>query len=117
VLLAVYRQRVYLRDPLAKVYRDSVRQEGLRVYINYTNDVLVQDPKGAAPYMVQHWNELPGTPQVLKCMRGMVCWSDHDHATLVALAKAADSDGTATMSDREVTLRQANGSTIRITLR
>ncbi|MEG9436791.1 hypothetical protein JAO29_11525 [Edaphobacter sp. HDX4] len=116
VLVAIYRERLFLRDPLAKVYRNGVRQEGLRVYINYSNDILVQDSGGAPLYMVQHWNESPGFPQELKCLRGMVCWTDHDHATLVPLAKGDPAPST-TMSDREVTFRQGDSSTIRVTLR
>jgi hypothetical protein len=117
VLVTVYRQRLFLRDPLAKVYRNGVRQEGLRVSINYSNDVLVQDPNGAPLYLVQHWNESPGFPQELKCLRGMVCWTDHDHATLVPFAKAGDPAASTMMSDREVTFRQRDSSTIRVTLR
>jgi hypothetical protein len=117
VLVAIYRQRLFLRDPLAKVYRNEARQEGLRVYINYSNDILVQDSGGVPLYMVQHWNESPGFPQELRCLRGMVCWTDHDHATLAPLAKAGNPAPSTTMSDREVTFRQGDDSTIRVTLR
>jgi hypothetical protein len=114
VLVAVYRQRLFLRDPLAKVYRDGARQEGVRVYINYSNDVLLERPGDELPYrMVQHWNKTPGVPQLLTCMRAMVCWSDHDQATLVPLGSA----GATTMSDREVSFSQRDGSVLRVTLR
>lgn len=117
VLLTVYRQRLFLRDPLAKVYRDGVRQESPRVYLNYSNDVLVEESgKGTSPYMVQNWNKTPGVPEALTCLRAMVCLSDHDHATLVPLT-AANGAAPATMSDREVSFRQSDGNDIKITLR
>lgn len=114
VFVAVYRQRLFLRDPLAKVYRDGVRQQDVRVYINYSNDILVEGSPGIRFYMVQNWNRQPGVPQSLTCLHAMVCWSDHDHATLLSLA---GSPATATMSDREITFRQGDGSTVRVTLR
>jgi hypothetical protein len=113
VVVAIYRQRLFLRDPLAKVYHDGVRQDDVRVYINYSNDVLVEDPAGAPPFMVQKWNKLPGAPQSLTCLRAMVCWSDHDRATLVPLAAASP----ATMSSREVSFTKGDGGSVRVTLR
>lgn len=114
VFVAVYRERLFLRDPLAKVYRDGVRQQGVRVYINYSNDILVEDARGIPSYMVQNWNRLPGVPESLTCLHAMVCWTDHDHATLVPLAGSGDP---ATMSDREVSYRGGDGGTVRVTLR
>lgn len=114
VVVAVYRQRIFLRDPLAKVYRDGARQQNVRVYINYSNDILVQGDPDTPFYMVQNWNRLPGVPQSLTCMRAMACWSDHDHATQLPLAGSA---GPATMSDREITFRQTDGGAVRVTLR
>lgn len=114
VFVAVYRQRIFLRDPLAKVYRDGVWQQGIRVYINYSNDILVEGSADHPFYMVQNWNRLPGVPRSLTCMHAMLCWSDHDRATLLPLAESA---GPATMSDREVSFRQGNDSTVRVTLR
>lgn len=113
VFVAVYRQRLFLRDPLAKVYRDGVRQQGAQVYINYSNDILVLDDGSVPSYMVQNWNRQPGVPQSLKCLHAMACWSDHDRATLVPLAGSV---GLATLSEREVSFRR-NESSIRVTLR
>jgi hypothetical protein len=95
------------------VYRDGVRQQGVYIYINYSNDILVEGSVDTPFYMVQHWNRLPGTPQSLTCLHAMACWTDHDRATLVPLAENL---GQATMSDREITFRQSD-STVRVTLR
>jgi hypothetical protein len=113
VFVAVYRQRLFLRDPLAKVYRDGVRQQDAQVYINYSNDILVLDDGSVPSYMVQNWNRQPGVPQPLNCLHAMMCWTDHDHATLLPHEGSA---GLATMSDREVSF-QRNESSIRVTLR
>lgn len=114
VFVALYRQRIFLRDPLAKVYRDGVRQQDAQVYINYSNDILVLKAGDVPSYMVQNWNRQPGVPESLTCLHAMTCWSDHDRATLVPLAASA---GLATMSDREVSFRRKDGSTVRVTLR
>jgi hypothetical protein len=114
VFVAVYRQRLFLRDPLAKVFRDGVQKQGAQVYINYSNDILVLDDGSAPSYMVQNWNRQPGVPQSLKCLHAMMCWSDADRATLVPMA---GSSGLAAMSDREISFRRSDGSSVRVTLR
>ena len=43
VFVAVFRQRIFVRDPLGKVERNGVAQDGARLYINYSNDVMVED--------------------------------------------------------------------------
>ncbi|HEU4634705.1 MAG TPA: hypothetical protein VFS41_00895 [Edaphobacter sp.] len=113
VFIAVYRQRIFLRDPLATVYQNGQKQQGARVYINYSNDILVLDTGDVPSYMVQNWNRQPGVPQSLNCLHAMTCWTDHDRATLIPLEGSA---GPATMSDREVSFRRNDGS-IRVTLR
>ena len=44
IFVAVFRQRIFVRDPLGKVERNEVALDGVRLYINYANDVLVEDP-------------------------------------------------------------------------
>jgi hypothetical protein len=114
-LLAVNRQRVFLRDPLGKVHRNGVQLSGSRVYINYSNDVLVEEP-GQHPYIVQGWNKIPGLPQPLNCLRGMICWTDADHASMIPLGGAGYSPDT-TMKNREVTFQDPAGARVQITLR
>lgn len=116
VLLAIHRQRVFLRDPLGKVYRNNVRLPGARVYINYSNDVVVEETDRPRTYMVQGWNRIPGLPQALMCLRGMVCWADADQATQAPLEGIGALPETE-MSDREVSFRERDGTRVRITLR
>src|SRR5579863_936221 len=85
VLIVLNRERVYVRDPLATVYkteghsdlkpsqptdpRNEVKQAGVEVYINYLNDVLLisQNTSGVSRTLVQNWSKMPGTPTELKC--------------------------------------------------
>lgn len=116
VLLALNRQRVFLRDPLGKVYRNSVEVKDARVFINYSNDVLVEETGEERMYMVQNWNKVPGTPKALTCLHGMMCWTDADHAEMVPLGGASYVPDTQ-MSDREVSFNDGFGIGIRVTLR
>ncbi len=117
VFVAVYRQRIFLWDPLASVDRDGVKQGGVRVMINYSNDVLVEDKSGKARrlYLVQHWNETPEfSTGTLKCMEWLACMTDADHAPGEMLPGGG---GGVTMTDRTVEFRDENGARMRVTLR
>jgi len=83
VFVVVERQRLFLRDPLASVMRDGVKEDGTQVFINYNNDVLLEHD-GAPMYvtLVEHANHV-GTPKELKCLHWMACLMDADVATLV----------------------------------
>jgi uncharacterized membrane protein len=116
VLLAINRQRVFLRDPLAKMKRNGVLVDGARVYINYSNDVLIEEPGEQRTYIVQNWNKIPGVPTQMTCLQGMVCWTDADRARMVPLGSASYVPDTM-MSDREVSFNDGYGIGINVTLR
>ena len=115
-VVVVNRQRVFLRDPLGSVQRHGVRVAGARVYINYSNDVLVEDPERNERYLVQGWNMVPGVPKSLNCLRGMVCWTGSDHAESVPLG-GMDYRPKVAMSNREVTFVDGQGEPFKVTLR
>jgi hypothetical protein len=115
VVVAVYRQRLYLRDPLGTVERNGMRVEGARVFINYYNDALVQSADGGRPYLVQR-GSVPGTPAKLSCLRGMMCWTEADIATVVPLG-GVDYRPNLVMTNREVTFQDGNGDGVRVVLR
>lgn len=116
VLLAINRQRVFVRDPLGKVKKNGAQVVGARVYINYSNDVLIEEPGEQRTYIVQSWNKIPGVPKALTCLQGIVCWTDADHAQMVPLGGASYMPNT-TMSDREVSFNDGYGTSISATLR
>ena len=111
VLVAMNRQRLFLWDFLGKVERDDVRVEGARVFINYSNDVLVEE--GNTFYLVQGWNRVPGVPKHLSCLRAIVCWTEADRAESVPVAGAA---GVA-MSSKAVSFTDGSGARVRVSLR
>jgi hypothetical protein len=124
----VNRERVYLRDPIATVYRDGTELSGIQVFQNYSSDILIEkdsDP-GSFRILVQNWNQAPGTPAVLRCIRWMACLADNDHAATYPLdwtdtAPKALRKGRyapqVSMTSRETSFTDADGSRLRIVLR
>ncbi len=84
VFAAIYRQRIYVWDPLATVTRDGVKQSSVRVMINYSNDVLMDDNSTDRRrlYLVQNWNiTAESSTGPLKCVQYLACMADADQAS------------------------------------
>ncbi len=111
--IAINRQRLFLRDPLAKMFVDDVKVDGAQVFINYSNDVLVLQEK-VQPLIVQNWDKTPGTIQVLPCLHSLACLTQADQAPKFALPIK---DPQTTMTNREVDFRDESGKSVRVTLR
>ena len=119
VAVVVLRQRLFLRDPLGKLYVNNVEITTARVFINYTNDVVVTTANtDASPaiFLVQHWDGVPGRPQAVNCMSTLVCLSEDDHANKVPLGGRNYNPKT-TMSDRDVTFVDYGGDTQHVVIR
>jgi hypothetical protein len=116
IFVAVFRQRIFVRDPLGKVERNGVAQDGTRLYINYSNDVLVEDAAQHRFVLVQGWSGLPGVPQHLFCLTGLVCWTDADKASVFPVGGTGGRTRAA-MSGREVTFVDDSGVGVRVRLR
>lgn len=122
ILVLLHRYRVFVRDPLASVYTsarpdgaDAVKQSGVQVYINYSNDVLLmKENPGGYTLLVQHWNRMPGTPVRLRCIHWMACLTDADHAQMLP---ARTYDPKVQMSDRAVSFVNPKGEATRVDLR
>ena len=113
VLVMVYRQRLFLRDPLGKVERAGVRQAGEKVFINYSNDVLLQAPDGTQSILVQGRGATPGQPERLFCVRELMCLTDADQAPVFPLgAKQLP-----VMTSDEVHFNDASGVSVAVQLR
>ena len=117
VLVAVYRQRLYLRDPLGKVERAGVREDGEKVFINYNNDVLLQAPGGTQSILIQGRGAIPGMPEHLFCVRELMCLTDADTAPVIPLAGAGAGRQLPTMTSEEVHFSDANGVGVAVQLR
>ncbi len=116
VFVAVFRERIYLRDPLGKVERNGVVEEAARVYINYSNDVLLEDAATHGFVLVQGRSRAPGVPQHLSCLNGLACWTDADEAAVIPL-RGAGNGVPAEMSAKEVSFVDTRGEGIKIELR
>jgi hypothetical protein len=116
VFVVVFRQRIFVRDPLGKVERNGVVQDGARLYINYSNDVLVEDVSQHQFVLVQGWSALPGVPQHLFCLTGLVCWTDADRAAVFPV-DGIGGRTRAVMSEKEVTFVDESGVGVRLRLR
>ena len=117
VFVAVYRERLYLRDPLGKVERAGVRQESEKVFINYANDVLLQAPDGTQSILVQGRGAVPGQPEHLFCVRELMCMTDADTAPVIPLTGASANRQLPTMTSDEVHFNDANGVGVAVQLR
>ena len=115
VFITINRNRLYIRDPLGAVYKNDVKQEGVAVYINYANDVLVHvgHTMDMEEFLVQGWNRVPGIPKELKCLQGVVCLATADHAPMLPLLGAS----LAQMSNRQVSFSDETKTAVRISLR
>lgn len=116
VFVAVFRQRIFVRDPLGKVERNGVALDGTRLYINYSNDVLVEDAARHQFVLVQGWSALPGVPQHLFCLTGLMCWTDGDRAAVFPV-DGVGGKTRAVMSAKEVMFVDESGARVKVALR
>jgi hypothetical protein len=118
VFLVWNRQRLYVRDPLGSVMRDGAKEKGVQVYINFSNDVLLQNYN--APMYVElvqqdarEGGARIGTPQTLHCIAYVACLLDADTATLL---KTGRNGSVVSMSGKRVEFREGNGRSVVVTL-
>ena len=116
IFVAVFRQRIFLRDPLGKVERNGIRQDGMRVFINYSNDVLLEDVTRNNRYLVEGWSKIPGVPKHLTCLTGLVCWTEANEAQVFLLGTAPN-QARAVMGAKEIAFEDETGAPVRVELR
>ncbi len=114
--LALYRQRLFLRDPLGRVLVNGVPVNGARVFINYSNDVLTERDGGADAVIVQRWDRVVGRPEGLVCLQALACLTSDDHAPKTVRHGAVEG-AAAEMTDRAVSYRDEAGATVRVIVR
>lgn len=116
VLLAAgiyfYRQQIYLRDPLAKVAVNGVERAKVRVFINASNDVLMNgDGVPGGLLLVQHGQRGPGAPEPVKCSMWMICFLPAPPVPMESYAGTISE-----MSSSVVTYRDGNGAEVVVKL-
>jgi hypothetical protein len=124
VFVVVYRQRVFMWDPIATVTRDGVKQGSVRVMINYSNDVLIDDrsTEKRRMYLVQNWNKVAQYSEgPLKCVQYLACMTDADQATGEKVTSGSRGrrepfEGV-TMTNKRVEFVDENGELVVVALR
>ena len=122
--VVVYRQRIFLWDPIATVTRDGVKQGDTRVMINYSNDILVDDKSTdhRRIYLVQNWNKVAQfSLGPLRCIQYLACMTEADEAPGEKVVpgprgQRAAFDGV-TMTNKEVKFVDETGTLVVVSLR
>jgi hypothetical protein len=119
IVLVVFRQRLFLRDPIATVERNGMKQQDYRVYLNFFNDILLEDLSQNRRVLVQARNGVPmvpGMPIHLTCLRGMACLTKAEFAPTAPL-RDREYVPLVEMSNASVSFIDGDGANMRIALR
>ena len=103
VFVVVERKRVYVRDPLASVTRSGEKVSGEQVYINFYNDVLLENDNPPMLVMVVEKDQPVGVPTKLRCIHWVACLTDADAASALPLNATVQS-----MNSKAVRFRDEN---------
>ncbi|MDE1154544.1 MAG: hypothetical protein PW735_02320 [Acidobacteriaceae bacterium] len=113
VFVWVEREQLYVRDPLASVTENGVERTGVQVYLNYNNEVLLeQDHPSFQLRLMQRGNHV-GVPARIKCIHWVACLLDAPLATLVEREPLTVD----AMDARHIAFHDANGMQGLVTLR
>ena len=113
IFVAYNRQRLYLRDPFGSVTHNGVKEDGAQVFINYSNDVLLENDHPPAYIKIVQHNDHIGIPVSLKCVHFIVCLADANPVTLLLPETNATVES---MTAKAITLHEGKQQTV-ITLR
>ena len=103
IFVVVERKRVFVRDPLASVTRSGDKVNGEQVYINFYNDVLLENDNPPMLVMVVEKDQPVGVPTKLRCIHWVACLTDADAASALPLNATVQS-----MSSKAVRFRDEN---------
>jgi hypothetical protein len=118
-VLVVFRQRLFLRDPLASVERNGTKLADVRVYLNFYNDIVVEDLTKKEHYLVQGKAGVPmvpGIPLHLQCVQALACLTETDFAPVVALGGKGYAPSVE-MTNAYVSYVDGDGASMRVALR
>ena len=89
VFVVVEKDKLFVRDPLAHVTRNGVKEDGAQVFINYRNDVLIENDNAPAYIEIVQADQPIGVPKVSVCVHWAMCLMDAYPATLVGTSDGA----------------------------
>lgn len=87
--VVVEREKLFVRDPLGSVTRNGVKEDGAQVFINYNNDVMIENDHAPLYVEIVERGHAVGYPANLKCVHWMMCLTDAYPATLMSTAEGA----------------------------
>jgi len=91
VFVVVERKRVFVRDPLASVTRAGEKVAGEQVYINYDNDVILENDNAPMHVIIVQHGQPIGGPTKLHCIHWLACLTDDDVASILPLRATVQS--------------------------
>jgi hypothetical protein len=112
VFVVVERKRVYVRDVLASAMRDGQKVSGEQVYINYYDDVLLENDNPPMLVMLVEHGQPIGVPTKLRCIHWVACLTDAEVASTIVL----DGSRTESMDSKAVKLLDEQGRRWVVTL-
>jgi hypothetical protein len=112
VFVVIQRKRVFVRDPLASVTRAGNQVSGEQVYINFYNDVLLENDNPPMLVMLVEKDQPVGVPTKLRCIHWLACLTDADAASTLPLNATIQS-----MSNKVVRFRDQDSQQWVVTLR
>ncbi len=83
VFLVFNRYRVYVRDPIATLTRGGVKEDGAQMFINYANDVLIENDNSPRYLELLQHDQHAGVPEKITCIHWVACLLDADVATML----------------------------------
>lgn len=107
------RQRVFVRNPIASVMRDGTKAEGTQVFINFSNEVLLENDGPPLRVTLVQQSRPVGTPANLKCLHWIACLTDAESASLAEVETGAR---VVSMANRIVEYKDGRGRNIVITM-
>lgn len=105
VFVVVERKRVFVRDPLASVTRNGEKVSGQQVYINFYNDVLLENDNPPMLVLLVEKDHPVGFPTKLRCIRWVACLTDADAASISPLNATVQSMDGKTVRFRDESAR------------
>ncbi|MFC6646025.1 hypothetical protein ACFQBQ_10615 [Granulicella cerasi] len=113
VFIVVKRDQIYVRDPLSKVTHNGIEENGAQVFINFNNEVLVENDNPPMHLMLIQQNNHVGVPKQINCIHWVACMVDAPVATFSMPLDVK----VQTMTEKQVLYTDADRTESVITLR
>jgi hypothetical protein len=114
VFIVINRDKLFVRDPLASVARNGVKEDGTQVFINFHNDVLLENDNAPMYVELIEKDHPIGLPKELHCMHWLMCLTDNYPATLLQQNEGATIES---MDAKTVKFQDTNNRETTVTLR